>query len=120
MQSAGAAYTTLSTESRRMAADPMLYMDSNWRVRMAAALASLKLSGQQLQSLAAPADAKQLGDLIVSIGYDFIQESDETAAALDSLDSAQLQRALARVQANNQRILQATDELDALKKKFGI
>ena len=74
-----------------MTGNPTIYLNHDWRLKMAVSLYAMKAAGQRLQTYEpVPPELKQLDDLIVAIGKDLVFISDEVVAGLDSLDAGRV------------------------------
>lgn len=106
--------------SSRVANNPSLLFDQNWRVQTATVLFLLKVSGQEIPKYQpVPAELRTLDNLLVSVGRDLVYIVDQYTLGVDNLSSANINNATRRMQSMTATLQRAQNELNAISRRYG-
>ncbi len=109
------AYNKFGVQNQRMAENPYLLQDMDWKLDMGSALAELTIASEDLQNIPnATPRYQNLDQLLNMVGSETIKMINNYTMAVDNLDVSYLELAKANLQKINQYIQQATDELTRL------
>ncbi len=86
----GEALTTFSAMMTEAGKTPALLADTDWRLRMAAVLAAMKLHADEFRKLTAPAGLEDVDALVEQMADKLTSAADQFAAGLDANDAAKI------------------------------
>jgi hypothetical protein len=107
-----AAYNKFGVQNQRMAENPYLLQDMDWKLDMGSALAELTIASEDLQNIPnATPRYQNLDQLLNMVGSETIKMINNYTKAVDNLDASYLDQVKVNLLNINQYLQQATDEL---------
>ena len=104
------AFTTIGEQFTNAGNDTSLLLDDEWKVTVAAALAVLQISGNDLRALVPPAKFAGAHKEFLGAADHFDQVAILAAEGIDNLDGAKLSQAVQEMNLGNAAIRRATDQ----------
>lgn len=104
-------FSDLSTKASN---DPSLLTDTDWKQKMAFALASMGEYIGQIQAINPPDSLSDIHDILLQAMDEYQFTVDNFATALDTMDSDLINECTAHMQKGNELMGEATDKMTAL------
>lgn len=116
IDSFGLAYNLFRSQHERLASDPNLVNDANWKLDMGNALAQLQVASEDLQNIPNLTPPFQnLDTALKTLAADSLALKENYITYIDQLDLSAYSRAVDNLTAINNDIQSATEEMDKIK-----